>query len=148
MCERLVDFEYHCRINNMFRPLVGELLMSTPKVFYREPRGWSGCRENSLPNPHLLGEERAAAQCWSWGEGWNYAFFYFVWCMASPNPGTLSWVQTSSFASQDRGLLPSGMELRRGPGVWGDNWFFNNFHAVLLILVPLPHSFLPSSRGN
>lgn len=77
----------------MFMPLVGELLMSTPKVSHW---GTGDSPENAHPNSPLEGEGlcvsvlRAEVRNKTGGVSIQYAIFCFVWCMTSPNPRTLS----------------------------------------------------------
>lgn len=153
MYERLLDFEHHCRINNMFRPLVGELLMSTPKVFYRE-LGDGQVLERTLfqtPTYWVKSEQLPSAGAEVRGETRGRpSVCIFLFCLVygisqSRNPLLSPNLQ---FCQSGQRAAAQWDGAEEGPGVWGDNWFFNNFHPILLILVPLPHSFLPSSRGN
>lgn len=77
----------------MFLSFVRQLLMSTPKVSHW---GTGDSPGNTHPNALLEGDGpcvsvlRAEVRNKTGGVSIQYTMFYFVWCMTSPNPRTLS----------------------------------------------------------
>lgn len=112
MCEGLVDFEHCCRIICSCH-LLGNSSCQLLKSLTGEP---GDSPENTHPNSPLEGEGlcvpvlRAEVRNKTGGVSIQYTIFYFVWCMTSLNPRTLS-------PESKPLVLPVGIEAA---AQWGD----------------------------